>query len=79
MPGDVKVNPYSYQGRAAGVPQTRFHSEVCSAVVSKDSMAGVQRVRSRMGVEGLWGIMAWAMTSASSSKTSSGEAEGEDV
>ena len=39
-------------------------------------MAGARRARSKMGVEGLRGIMAWAMTSASSPKTSSGETEG---
>ena len=40
-------------------------------------MLEVRRARSRMGVEGLRGIRAQVMTSASSLKTSSGEAEGE--
>ena len=36
MPSDVEVDPYPYQGRAAGVLQTRFHGKVCSTAVSKD-------------------------------------------
>ena len=42
-------------------------------------MPEARRARSRMGVEGLRGIRAWAMTSASSLKTSSGKAEGEGI
>ena len=38
-----------------------------------------QLARSRMGVGGLWGTRARALTSAFSPKTSSGEAEGEGV
>ena len=40
-------------------------------------MPEARRAKSRMGVEGLLGIRAQAMTSASSLKTSSGKAEGE--
>ena len=40
-------------------------------------MPEARRARSRMGVEGLRGIRARVLTSASSLKTSSGEVEGE--